>query len=72
MYYQQLQDDEFEKLGSYYKKGVSEAKEYIDKNPDLKKACSLISTLIPPFHLDIDENNIMRRGNTFVFSDPLF
>lgn len=42
------------------------------KNPKLKKACTLIAKkLLNTHYLDLQPENIMMRGNTIVFTDPV-
>lgn len=42
------------------------------KNPKLKEACTLIAkNLLNTYYLDLQPQNIMMRGNTIVFTDPV-
>ena len=46
--------------------------EEIMYHPELAEACDLITTLLGKYNLDIKDNNIMQRGNTLVFIDPVW
>lgn len=59
------------KQDSYFWNNFLHVKEWMKQNPDVQQACDLIMTLTPPYLLDIKPDNIMMRGNTFVFSDPI-
>ncbi len=47
--------------------------DWMDGQPDLKKACFLILSLLnnPKYALDIKRNNFMSRNSTIVFTDPI-
>jgi hypothetical protein len=50
---------------------VRQAREYVGSS-DMKAACDLLAGLLTTYNLDLDtRNNVMMRGNTFVFSDPV-
>ena len=54
--------------------GVQAARTMVTQHsPHLKQACDLIATkLLDRFNLDLEtRNNVMMRGETFVFSDPV-
>ncbi len=46
--------------------------EEIMYHPELAEACDLITTLLGKYNLDIKNDNIMQRGNTLVFIDPVW
>jgi hypothetical protein len=48
-----------------------DAVDFLEQNPTMKKAVDLISTLWPEYSLDLKLNNIMMRGRTMVFIDPV-
>lgn len=50
---------------------LGDAEELFYEKPDLKVALDLIHTLTPPYQLDITPHNIMVRGTTVVFIDPV-
>jgi len=52
---------------------LQKCRDFVKATPALQQACDLIAgNLLGRFNLDIEtENNVMMRGDTFVFSDPV-
>jgi hypothetical protein len=48
-----------------------DALDFLEQEPTMKEAVDLISTLYPQYLLDLKLNNIMMRGRTMVFIDPV-
>jgi hypothetical protein len=57
-----------------YNSDFEEIEEIKYDNPRFDEACNMLANLIksnPKFRLDLHEYNIMKRGRTLVFSDPI-
>ena len=52
---------------------IKEIDQFEEMQPGIKKACELIADMIANGYvgLDLHAGNIMRRGNTIVFTDPV-
>jgi hypothetical protein len=56
---------------SHYWLGVLDARDWMDEHPDVQKACDLMVDLLGVNRLDLKTDNLMLRGKTYVFTDPL-
>jgi hypothetical protein len=57
-------------INDYLAYGKDES-EYMEYHPKMKQACDLIRLHLSDFSIDVSQNNVMMRGKTLIFVDPV-